>query len=153
MNRDRNSWVPRKHGADGDERATQPPRPRPGGIRHDGGIAFFTEPPSPTPQGGQAVAGVVKWFNEQKGYGFVELAGGQGDAFLHINVLQSSGRQIAPAGAKVLVTVNAGDRGPQVASVLEIDASATAERDRSVRPSASDRRAARGDPILRQLFL
>jgi cold shock protein len=82
-------------------------------------------PPAPP---GQAIAGVVKWFNEQKGYGFVELAGGQGDAFLHANVLQSIGRDSVPPGAKMRVIVAAGPKGAQVASVVDIDASSSVTR-------------------------
>ena len=74
------------------------------------------------------VAGVVKWFNEHKGYGFVELAGGQGDAFLHANVLKWTGRESVPAGAKLQIIVGDGPKGPQVASVVHIDASGIVER-------------------------
>ena len=74
------------------------------------------------------VAGVVKWFNEHKGYGFVELAGGQGDAFLHVNVLKWTGRESVPAGAKLRIIVGDGPKGPQVASVVDIDASGIVER-------------------------
>ncbi len=82
----------------------------------------------------------MKWFNEQKGYGFVELPDGQGDAFLHINILQAIGRETLPPGAKVRVIVGSGPKGPQVASVLEVDAS-----DIPLRPSrGSPARPARG---------
>jgi CspA family cold shock protein len=91
--------------------------------------------------------GVVKWFNEQKGYGFVELAGGKGDAFLHVNVLQSIGRETVPPGAKARVIVIAGPKGPQVVSVVEIDASAIAERPlRSSPPLRPARGPRRPDP-------
>jgi CspA family cold shock protein len=131
MNKEHNSWAPRKHGFDDDEPIFHGPRPRFPGTR---GGPEITAPPlgdaparSPAPQG-QATVGVVKWFNEQKGYGFVELAGGQGDAFLHANVLQSIGRDSVPPGAKMRVVVAAGPKGAQVASVVDIDASSSAAR-------------------------
>ena len=39
----------------------------------------------------RSIDAVVKWFKADKGYGFVELANGQGDAFLHANALHASG--------------------------------------------------------------
>ncbi|MGA8760414.1 MAG: cold shock domain-containing protein, partial [Stellaceae bacterium] len=40
---------------------------------------------------GPPVQGVVKWYNPEKGFGFVELADGSGDAFLHVSVVERSG--------------------------------------------------------------
>jgi cold shock protein len=142
MNKDRNSWAPRKHAFDDDEPISHGSRPRPFVNRADAEIAF--PPPlgaAPAPHNGQAIAGVVKWFNERKGYGFVELAGGQGDAFLHVNVLQSIGRDSVPPGARVRVIVAAGPKGPQVASVIDIDATGIPERPLRAFPSG---RPARG---------
>ena len=67
--------------------------------------------------------GTVKWFNPEKGFGFVELADGTGDAFLHIAVLESSGRKSVAAGAKVKARVGQGQKGPQVTEVIEVDES------------------------------
>ena len=142
MNKDRNSWAPRKHAFDDDEPISYGSRPRPFVTRADAEVAFpLPLGAAPAPHNGQVIAGVVKWFNEQKGYGFVELAGGQGDAFLHVNVLQSIGRESAPPGARVRVVVAAGPKGPQVASVIDIDATGIPERSLRAFPSA---RPARG---------
>src|SRR5260370_18240299 len=70
---------------------------------------------------GPVVDAVVKWFNPEKGFGFVELADGTGDAFLHIAVLESSARKSVAAGAKVKARVGQGQKGPQVTEVLEAD--------------------------------
>jgi CspA family cold shock protein len=87
------------------------------------------------PAGGPPTDAVVKWFNPEKGFGFVELGDGTGDAFLHINVLHNSGRDTVPPGAKMKVTVGQGQKGAQVVSVLEVDEStATQERPRSSGP-------------------
>src|SRR5262249_50897148 len=47
------------------------------------------------------VEATVKWFSAEKGYGFVELAGGRADAFLHLKTLRQVGRDTLPSGAKV----------------------------------------------------
>jgi len=70
----------------------------------------------------------VKWFKADKGYGFVELAGGAGDAFLHANALHAAGHDAVPAGAKLRVQVGAGAKGAQVTRVLEVDAAGIVER-------------------------
>lgn len=77
---------------------------------------------------GLTVEGAVKWFNAEKGYGFVELMGGRGDAFLHLKTLRETGRDTLPSGAKVRVVVRAGSRGAQVVRVIEVDATSAVER-------------------------
>src|SRR5262245_13322926 len=72
---------------------------------------------------GPPVDATVKWFNEEKGFGFVELADGSGDAFLHIGVLQNSGHEVAAPATKLRVQVGQGQKGRQVTAVLEVDAS------------------------------
>ena len=104
--------------------------------------------PTGPSQAGDAslAAGVVKWFNEQKGYGFVELLDGRGDAFVHINVLQAIGRDTLPPGAKVRVVVGAGPKGPQVASVVDVDASGIPARPLRGSPARPARGPRRPDP-------
>ena len=82
----------------------------------------------PSPVTGPAVDAVVKWFKADKGYGFVELANGQGDAFLHVNALHASGHDSVPPGAKLRVQVGAGAKGAQVTRVLEVDTAGAVER-------------------------
>jgi cold shock protein len=76
---------------------------------------------------GMTVEAVVKWFNAEKGYGFVELSSG-GDAFLHLKVLRLVGRETLPSGARIRAVVGDGPRGAQVLRVAEIDASSAIER-------------------------
>ena len=75
-----------------------------------------------------SVDAVVKWFKSDKGFGFVELANGTGDAFLHIGALQSAGYETVPPGAKLKVQVGNGAKGAQVTRVLEVDTAGAAAR-------------------------
>lgn len=70
--------------------------------------------------GGPETSAVVKWFNAEKGFGFVEVAGGSGDAFLHVSVLQRAGADAVTPGASLRVRVGPGQKGQQVTEVLEI---------------------------------
>ncbi len=69
----------------------------------------------------------VKWYNPDKGFGFVELADGSGDVFLHANALQASGFQQVSPGATLQVRVGQGQKGRQVEQVVSVDES-TASR-------------------------
>jgi cold shock protein len=77
---------------------------------------------------GLTIEAAVKWFNPEKGYGFVELTGGRGDAFLHLKTLREIGRETMPSGAKVRAVVRAGPRGAQVVRVIEVDTTSAVER-------------------------
>lgn len=59
--------------------------------------------------------GTVKWFNDDKGYGFIEIEGGGKDAFVHVNQL-SPGTRIAE-GDRVSFDLEEGQKGPQAANV------------------------------------
>jgi CspA family cold shock protein len=76
---------------------------------------------------GPVVEATVKWFNPEKGFGFVELLDGSGDAFLHINTLQNAGHESVAPGAKLRIQVGQGMKGAQVMSVLEVDSSAAVQ--------------------------
>lgn len=92
---------------------------------------------SPPMAEGPETDAVVKWFNGQKGFGFVELADGTGDAFLHVAVLQAAGRQSVLPGSKMRVATAQGPKGRQVARVIDVDEStASAEPPRRPRSDA-----------------
>jgi cold shock protein len=119
---------PRKRGFDDDGPMPYEPRTRPS-RNFDSGGGFGGPPGMSPPQAtGPAVDAIVKWFKADKGYGFVELANGQGDAFLHVNALHASGHDTVPPGAKLRVQVGAGAKGAQVTRVLEVDTAGAAER-------------------------
>ena len=68
----------------------------------------------------------VKWFNPEKGFGFVEMGDGSGDAFLHVRVVESAGQTEMQPGTKLVIRTAQGQKGPQVTEILEVDTS-TAE--------------------------
>jgi cold shock protein len=84
---------------------------------------------------GPPVRATVKWYNPDKGFGFVELADGSGDAFLHVSVVERGGHGSVPPGATLEVRAGPGPKGPQVTEILSVDAStATQEQPRRPRP-------------------
>ena len=139
MNRGKDFWAPRRHGFDDDAPSDFEQRQRP--VRPYGrDESGFGEPQMVSAdQSAAAVDAIVKWFKDEKGFGFVELANGQGDAFLHATALHASGSDSIPAGAKLKVLVGAGAKGPQVTRVLSVDTSTAAERPH--RPSPTRRAA------------
>lgn len=73
------------------------------------------------------VSGRVSWFKLDKKFGFVELEGGMGDAFLHVSVLKAAGYVTVPAGTNVRARLeNQGDRR-RIIEVLSIDTSTAFE--------------------------
>jgi len=118
MSRGNDFRAPRKRGYDDDyapppsynTRRDSPPR--------SGGSSSYNAAPT-----GPIVDATVKWFNPEKGFGFVEVSDGSGDAFLHINALQTSGHDAVAPGTRLRVQVGQGQKGAQVTNVIEVDAS------------------------------
>ena len=132
---------PRKRGFDDDGPVSYDSKPRHTRSFGGGPDSGFGGPVGGPPSGGMpsnapAVDATVKWFKADKGYGFVELADGQGDAFLHANALRNAGHESVPAGAKLRVQVGAGAKGAQVTRVMEVDTTGVVER--PSRPSFGD---------------
>src|ERR1700731_3433013 len=65
----------------------------------------------------------VKWFNPEKGFGFVALSDGSGDAFLHANTLNAAGHAAVSPGASLRVRIGQGQKGRQVSEVISVDES------------------------------
>ncbi len=73
----------------------------------------------PADEGIQCKA-AVKWFNVAKGFGFVAPEDGQGDAFLHISVLNRAGLQQIGDGAELSCMIAPGNKGRQITRILEV---------------------------------
>lgn len=63
--------------------------------------------------------GTVKWFNESKGFGFIEQESGP-DVFVHFSAINSSGFKTLTEGQKVQFTVTQGQKGPQAENVTPV---------------------------------
>jgi cold shock protein len=100
---------PKRSGYDDDQKSDD----RTSGVR----------PNYPRPSATQAsgsVEAIVKWFNAEKGFGFVAVAGGS-EAFMHIRQLEAAGHSSVPEGARVKVRIGQGQKGPEVTEVIEVD--------------------------------
>ncbi|MEA5115365.1 MAG: cold-shock protein [Geobacteraceae bacterium] len=65
------------------------------------------------------VRGVVKWFNDSKGFGFIEQEGGE-DVFVHFSSIQGDGFKSLAEGQEVSFDVVQGAKGPQAANVVKL---------------------------------
>ena len=63
--------------------------------------------------------GTVKWFNESKGFGFIEQDNGP-DVFAHFSAIQGSGFRTLLEGQRVQFTVTQGQKGPQAENIVPI---------------------------------
>ena len=114
------NWQRRKRGdrGFGDDFPSFPdPTPAPSFARRPSPMA------APAAATGPESSAVVKWFNAEKGFGFVELGEGAGDVFLHASVLARTGATSVNPGATLKVRVGQGQKGPQVTEVIEVDES------------------------------
>lgn len=65
--------------------------------------------------------GTVKWFNAEKGYGFIEREDGQGDVFVHFSAINADGYRTLTEGQRVSFEVTQDVKGPRAANVTVID--------------------------------
>jgi CspA family cold shock protein len=63
--------------------------------------------------------GKVKWFNNSKGYGFIEKEGG-GDVFVHYSAIQGDGFKTLNEGQNVEFEIAQGEKGPQAINVVKV---------------------------------
>ncbi|SDO03551.1 cold shock protein (beta-ribbon, CspA family) [Paenibacillus sp. yr247] len=63
--------------------------------------------------------GTVKWFNAEKGFGFIEVEGGN-DVFVHFSAIQGEGFKTLDEGQHVEFSVVQGNRGPQAENVVKL---------------------------------
>ena len=110
MGRYKEHREPKRRGYDDDDDNTSGDRPTKNRPNYSG---------SP---GSEPVDSVVKWFNAEKGFGFVALDGGS-EAFIHIRQLETAGHTSVPEGARIKVRLGQGQKGPEVTEVIEVDMS------------------------------
>ncbi|PEA53466.1 cold-shock protein [Bacillus pseudomycoides] len=63
--------------------------------------------------------GKVKWFNSEKGFGFIEIEGAE-DVFVHFTAIQGEGYKSLEEGQEVSFEIVEGNRGPQAANVVKL---------------------------------
>ncbi|QJD57863.1 cold-shock protein [Pseudomonas sp. gcc21] len=63
--------------------------------------------------------GTVKWFNEAKGFGFIEQASGP-DVFAHFSAISGSGFKTLAEGQRVEFTLTQGQKGPQAENIVAV---------------------------------
>ena len=64
--------------------------------------------------------GIVKWFNDAKGFGFITVDGESKDVFVHHSAIQASGFRSLPEGQKVEFDIVAGQKGPAAENVRQV---------------------------------
>jgi cold shock protein len=67
-----------------------------------------------------SVNGVVKWFNEDKGFGFLTPSEGGKDVFVHFRSIVSEGYKSLTEGQQVTFSVEEGQKGPQATNVVAV---------------------------------
>ena len=65
------------------------------------------------------ITGTVKWFNENKGFGFIEREGGP-DVFAHFSAIHSTGYKTLAEGQRVEFIVTDGQKGPQAEQIVAL---------------------------------
>jgi cold shock protein len=65
------------------------------------------------------ITGTVKWFDEQKGFGFIEREGGK-DVFAHFSAIESAGYKSLAEGQRVEFVVTDGQKGPQAENIVAV---------------------------------
>lgn len=79
----------------------------------------------------------VKWFNLQKGYGFLAPLDGSADIFMHFSVLEQAGYQTVSTGDEVICEVGAGRCGVQALKILKISSCVSADHTPHTPPASS----------------
>lgn len=65
------------------------------------------------------ITGIVKWFNDEKGYGFIQREGGP-DVFVHHSAIKATGYRKLEEGERVEFEITEGPKGPQASEVIRL---------------------------------
>jgi cold shock protein len=65
------------------------------------------------------ITGIVKWFNDEKGYGFIQREGGP-DVFVHHSAIKATGYRKLEEGERVEFEITEGPKGPQASEVVRL---------------------------------
>jgi CspA family cold shock protein len=114
---DRRAFQSRRRGFDDD----QPPS-------RDSDRSFVRREAPSMAATGPVKTATVKWFNRDKGFGFVQMSDGTGEVFLHSSVLRRAGHDAVSDGAQLQVRTGQGQKGLQVSEVLAVDESTAVAR-------------------------
>jgi cold shock protein len=87
-------------------------------------------------QAAEPVEAIVKWFNAEKGFGFIDVVGGA-QAFMHIRQLEAAGHRSLPEGARIKVRIGQGQKGLEVTEILEVLSDTVPMRSSALRPRAT----------------
>ena len=67
-------------------------------------------------------SGTVKWFSDEKGFGFITPDDGSNDLFVHHSAIEAEGYRSLPEGAKVSYESESGDKGPKCPAAANVQA-------------------------------
>ncbi|MGV1044342.1 MULTISPECIES: cold-shock protein [unclassified Limnohabitans] len=81
-------------------------------------------------------SGTVKWFNDAKGFGFIQPDGGGPDAFAHFSAIQAEGYKSLKEGARVTFELAEGAKGLMAANILTEEASASSPQSADESPDS-----------------
>jgi CspA family cold shock protein len=82
--------------------------------------------------------GTVKWFNDAKGFGFIEPEGGGADVFAHFSAIQMDGFRTLKQGSQVTFDLVQGPKGDLAQNIRPLDRSVSVEAREPVSPAAGD---------------
>jgi len=91
-------------------------------VKHAGAVDGFAtaRPAGHTQEGAIVPTGTVKWFNDEKGYGFITPDDGDRDLFVHYTGIDGQGFKSLPENTKVEYEEETGDKGPKAVNVRAI---------------------------------
>jgi CspA family cold shock protein len=83
-------------------------------------LVWGDEPPGDGGRDNTMATGTIKWFNAEKGYGFIAVEGGGADVFVHYSAITGSGYRSLEEGQRVEFDIEQGTRGPQASNVRTV---------------------------------